>query len=70
MPTPKYRRQSLHSSDVCGAQHIIPWNKSLEDGSCVYHAATTLEILTGRETLPNRCGDMGMIEAVPAPYQR
>jgi hypothetical protein len=70
VPTPKYRRQSFHSSDVCGAQHIIPWNKSFDEGSCVYRAAVTLEIQSGRETLPNRCDDIGIIEAIRAPYQR
>jgi Zn-dependent peptidase ImmA (M78 family) len=70
VPAPKYRRQSLHVSDGCGPQHIIPWNKSFDEGSCVYEAAVKPGIQFGREQLPNRRADSGMIEAVQAPYQR
>jgi hypothetical protein len=70
LPQAKYRRHSLHMSDVCGPQHIIPWNKSFDESSCVYGAAAKPGIQFGREVLPNRCDDFGMIEVARAPYQR
>jgi hypothetical protein len=70
VPMPKYRRQSLHTSDCCGPEHLIPWNKSFDEGSCVYAAAVKSAVQFGRESLPNRCKDFGMLEAVRAPYQR
>jgi hypothetical protein len=70
LPQRKYRRQSLHTSDACGPRHIVPWNKSLDENSCVYRAAARSGIQFGRETLPNRCDDFGTIEAVRAPFQR
>jgi Zn-dependent peptidase ImmA (M78 family) len=70
VPKPKLRRQSLHASDQSGSQHIIPWNKSFEEDSCVYRAGAEAGIQLGVERLPNRCGDFGTIEATKAPFQR
>lgn len=66
---PKYRRQSLYSSSACGVNHLIPWNKSFDETSCVYRAGTMAEIARGFESLPNRSGELGLIECVQAPYQ-
>src|SRR5688572_7266270 len=66
---PKYRRQSLHSSSVCGVKHLIPWNKSFDEKSCVYCAGTLTEVVRGFESLPNRSPELGVIEAIQAPYQ-
>jgi Zn-dependent peptidase ImmA (M78 family) len=66
---PKYRRQSLHSSLTCGANHLIPWNKSFDETSCVYRAGTMSEVVRGFESLPNRSGEPGLIECVQAPHQ-
>ena len=66
---PKYRRQSLHSSLTCGVGHLIPWNKSFDETSCVYRAGTMSEVARGYESLPNRAGELGFIESVQAPYQ-
>lgn len=66
---PKYRRQSLHSSLACGANELIPWNKSFDETSCVYRAGTMSEVVGGFEGLPNRSGELGFIESVQAPYQ-
>jgi len=66
---PKYRRQSLHLSSACGIKHLIPWNKSFDETSCVYRAGTPNEVVRGFESLPNRSPEMGVIEAVQAPYQ-
>lgn len=70
LPKPMLRRQSLHLSDRCGGEHMIPWNKSFDAESCVYRAAAQSEMQFAIERLPNRCGDLGMLEAVRAPYQR
>lgn len=67
---PKYRRQSLHLSLPCGADHLIPWNKSFGGESCVYRAAESRTIERGRERLPNRANRLGYLEAIRAPYQR
>ncbi len=69
VPTPKYRRQSLHTSQPCGSKNLIPWNKSFDESSCVYLARTTNEIFRSSETLPNRAGDIGTIECIQAPYE-
>jgi Zn-dependent peptidase ImmA (M78 family) len=69
LPTPKYRRQSLHTSEACGSKNLIHWNKSFDENSCVYLARTTNEIVRSVETLPNRAGDIGTIECVEAPYE-
>lgn len=69
LPTPKYRRQSLHTSEACGSKNLIPWNKSFEENSCVYLARSTNEIVRAVETLPNRAGDIGIIECIQAPYE-
>jgi Zn-dependent peptidase ImmA (M78 family) len=67
---PKYRRQSLYLSFNCGADHLIPWNKSFAEESCVYRAARTQMIERARERLPNRASRLGHLEAIRAPYQR
>jgi hypothetical protein len=69
-PQPKYRRQSLHASMACRPEHLIPWNKSFPESSCVYVAAEADEIQRGQETLPTRSQELGYIEAIRAPYQR
>jgi len=69
-PEPKYRRQSLYTSLSYTADHLIPWNKSFEPTSCVYLAQEPEDIQSGQESLPNRYGESGNIEAVRAPYQR
>lgn len=68
--TPKYRRQSLYSSDICTDEHLIRWNKSFEEASCVYRAHESNGIVYGVEQLPNSTGAPGLIEAVIAPFQR
>jgi IrrE N-terminal-like domain len=70
MPQPKYRRQSFHSSFSCGELYAVPWNKSFNTESCVYAAGRSREILTSVESLPNRCGEQGLLQAVSAPFQR
>jgi len=69
LPIPKYRRQSLHTSNVCKPENLIHWNKSFEENSCVYRARATNEIIRAIETLPNRAGDNGTIECIQAPYE-
>ena len=70
LPTPKYRRQSLHSSLACIPLHLIPWNKSFDESSCVYKVSQAKDILRARERLPNRASDFGWIECIRAPYQQ
>lgn len=69
-PTAKYRRQSLHTSESCRRDHIVPWNKSFDPDSCVYLAGHDTEVHRGRERLPNAADEFGNIEAVRAPFQR
>lgn len=69
-PTPKYRRQSLHTSVRCSDDHIIRWNKSFPESSCVYVAAQTPGVHRATETLPNDDGSYGTLEAIKAPFQR
>jgi hypothetical protein len=69
-PTPKYRRQSLHTSDRCRRDHLIPWNKSFDPDSRVYVAGRGLEIHRQHETLPNQADEVGTLEAIRAPFQR
>jgi uncharacterized protein DUF955 len=70
-PEPKYRRQSLHTSLACTADHLVPWNKSFDETSCVCFAQEPDEdIQRGQESLPNKFGEIENIEAVRAPYQR
>ena len=64
VPQPKLRRQGLHTSDGCGLQHLIPWNKSFDVQSCVYRAGSELGIQSDWEELPNACEDFGTIEAI------
>ncbi|HTU48519.1 MAG TPA: ImmA/IrrE family metallo-endopeptidase [Bryobacteraceae bacterium] len=68
-PRAKLRRQSLHTSDSCGPQHVIQWNKSFSEDSCVYRAATQAGMQSDFERLPNSCEEEGIIEAVRAPFQ-
>jgi Zn-dependent peptidase ImmA (M78 family) len=68
-PPPKLRRQSVHISEGAEARHTIRWNKSFDDDSCVYRAATELGVHASWEPLPNECGDCGDIEAIRAPHQ-
>lgn len=68
-PEKKYRRQSLYISELCGDEYMIPWNKSFDVTSAVYKAQLG-RIVSAIETLPNRAGKYGRIEATPAPYQR
>jgi Zn-dependent peptidase ImmA (M78 family) len=67
---PKYRRQSLHTSEACGDEYMVRWNKSFSEDSVVYGAAGNNAIQVGRESLPNEVMRTGHIEAVRAPYQR
>lgn len=71
-PAKKYRRHSFYYSEAFPHTLVIPWNKSIPEASCVYRAARTAEIETGREVIPLDgrgkalvCG----IEALVAPYQ-
>jgi Zn-dependent peptidase ImmA (M78 family) len=67
---PKYRRQSLHTSQACGDQYIVRWNKSFDPRSVVYKAGTSQGIHISAEALPNLVGKIGRLEAIRAPYQR
>jgi Zn-dependent peptidase ImmA (M78 family) len=69
-PQPKYRRQSIHLSELCQDDHTVRWNKSFPVDSVVYSAATNDAIQVGREALPNDILKTGRLEAVRAPYQR
>jgi len=66
---PKYRRQSLHYSPACGSRHLIPWNKSFDEGSHIYKAREPEAIGRANERLPNQSNQMGLLECVRAPYQ-
>jgi hypothetical protein len=70
LPSRKYRRQSFYSSEQCGAEHIIPWNKSFDPSSGVYIAGRCTAVQRSIEALPNRINMRGNFEAVRAPYQR
>lgn len=67
---PRYRRQSFHASESCGAEHFVPWNKSFGPSSCVYEAGRGPGIYGALEALPSRASVVGHLEAVRAPYQR
>ena len=69
-PQPKYRRQSIHLSELCQDRHTVRWNKSFPMDSVVYSAATNDAIQVGHEALPNDILKTGRVEAVRAPYQR
>lgn len=69
-PIKKYRRQSLHLSEACTAQHIVRWNKSFDQRSVVYAAGRNGGVHSASEVLPNSDGAVGMLEAIRAPYQR
>jgi hypothetical protein len=69
-PSRKYRRQSFYSSEQCGPEHNIPWNKSFDPSSCVYIAGRCTAAQRSIEALPNRVQLSGNFEAVRAPYQR
>lgn len=68
-PMPRYRRQSLHTSSECGPEYLVPWNKSFDSESCVYHVSGT-EVATGIGTLPTKARQRGFLEACRAPFQR
>jgi hypothetical protein len=68
---PKYRRQSLFTSDLCDADDfIVRWNKSFDPESCVYVAGKERRYASDTEALPNDSPVAGTMEAIPAPYQR
>ena len=64
--SPKYRRQSFHTSEKCGNEHVVPWNKSFGWSSCAYITGRCTAIQRGTETLPNRANLTGQFEAVRA----
>ena len=66
---PKYRRQSLHSSEKCPKRLMIPWNKSFETTSCIY-ATVDGGISSSIEAHPVVAGSDGHMEAICAPFQR
>jgi hypothetical protein len=68
--TPKYRRQSIHFSEVAKEHLMIRWNKSFAESSCVYQAGIGDGIHSAIETLPNGSGIEGRLEAIRAPFQR
>ncbi|MCU1287419.1 MAG: hypothetical protein JWO13_3769 [Acidobacteriales bacterium] len=67
---PKYRRQSQFLSDSCDDADSVRWNKSFNQSSVIYSAAEKRTLCTAKEELPNESGDLGRLEAIPAPYQR
>jgi len=69
-PSKKYRRQSFHSSEQCGPEHLVPWNKSFDPSSAVYVAGRSTAVQHNIESLPNQINLRGNFEAVRAPYQR
>jgi len=69
-PSPKYRRQSFYTSECCGSEHVVPWNKSFDSSSCAYIAGRCTAIQRALDALPNQAGRVGNFEAVRAPYQR
>ena len=69
-PHPKYRRQSIHLSELCDEYLTVRWNKSFDETSCVYEAGRNGGIHSAREALPNATSMTGCLEAVRAPYQR
>jgi Zn-dependent peptidase ImmA (M78 family) len=66
---PKYRRQSLHLSENCPKDLVIPFNKSFDLNSCVYRIDSE-SFASATEALPVRRRAKGRLEAVDAPYQR
>jgi hypothetical protein len=67
---PKYRRQSFYTSETCGNDHVVPWNKSFDLTSCAYIAGRCTAVQRALEELPNEASTVGAFEAVRAPYQR
>ncbi|HYM76078.1 MAG TPA: ImmA/IrrE family metallo-endopeptidase [Candidatus Dormibacteraeota bacterium] len=68
--SPKYRRQSFYTSESCGNEHLVPWNKSFDPSSLTYIAGRCTAIQQALEALPNQANLVGSFEAVRAPYQR
>ena len=68
--SPKYRRQSFYTSEACGNEHIVPWNKSFDLLSCTYIAGRCTAVQRALELLPNEASTLGTFEAVRAPFQR
>lgn len=69
-PSKKYRRQSFYSSEHCGPEHLVPWNKSFDPSSAVYVAGRSTAMQHNVESLPSQINVRGNLEAVRAPYQR
>lgn len=69
-PVKKYRRQSFFTSELCGDEHIVRWNKSFDLSSCVYIAGTNGGIHCAAEALPNKVKLIGTLQVVRAPFQR
>lgn len=68
--SPKYRRQSFYTSESCGNDHGVPWNKSFDPLSCAYIAGRCTAVQRALEALPNEASTVGTFEAVRAPFQR
>jgi Zn-dependent peptidase ImmA (M78 family) len=66
---PKYRRQSLHLSDIFPQKLFIPWNKSFDEDSCIYRTQGG-RVVSAVEALPAHSVPKGTLEAMNAPYQR
>jgi Zn-dependent peptidase ImmA (M78 family) len=66
----KYRRQSFFTSEPCGDQHVVRWNKSFDPSSCLYIAGTNGGMHCADEALPNKVEMIGKLQAVRAPFQR
>ena len=66
---PKYRRQSLHFSEKCPKNLIIPWNKSFDETSCICKPLDQ-RVASFTEPHPMNANAYGVMEAIYAPYQR
>jgi hypothetical protein len=72
VPQKKYRVQSFYYSDSLPKIHVMPWNKSFPETSCVYRAPKEQGIVNGFEAIPvNGRGHIlrCQIEVVRAPFQ-
>lgn len=67
---PKYRRQSLHTSEKGLRSAMIPWNKSFDLTSCVYDIAAQQQIACAVEPHPMDSTKLGLMEVMRAPFQR
>lgn len=66
---PKYRRQSFHTSDDFPGSYTVHWNKSFDESSIVYKVGS-YGLMSSMESLPNDTECDGILEVMPAPYQR